>query len=95
MELADAANTKPPTDLITPNAAAVIAKMTASTIRKWIADGRLAAWRVESRWFVSQADVEAMVVPFVPATGRPKTRAEVKEDEERIDRTLRTGRVRR
>lgn len=84
-----------PTDLITPNEAAIIAKVTASTIRQWIHDGTIAGWLIVGRWRVSRGDVESLVSPFVPVTGRPMTKMEREREEAEVDRVLRAAKVRR
>lgn len=88
-------NATQPNDLIDANEAARICTVKADTIRHWIHTGKLAAWRVGSRWRVSRADVRALVAPFVPPTGRPRTRAEVAAEEAATDAALRLARIKR
>jgi excisionase family DNA binding protein len=66
-----------PEDLIDAGAAARLLRVHISTIYRWALTGRLRAWRVGSRYRVSQAEVLASVreVPSVASPGGGHARA--------------------
>ena len=87
---------KPPADLIGANEAAKLVKVSGDTFRRWIETGKIAAWKIGTRWRVSRADVEALLVPFNPAdVQRPQTRAEIAIREAWVDATLRKAGIRK
>lgn len=86
---------KLPSDLIDIATAAGFLHVHGATVRRWIGQGRIAAWKVGACWRLSQADVIAMVKPFVPTDGpRPRTTAEIEAEEREVDRVLRKAKVR-
>lgn len=64
-----------PNDLITPREAAGVLAAHLSSVHRWIQTGKLPAYRRASRWLVSRADVERMLVPTESAAARYTTRA--------------------
>jgi excisionase family DNA binding protein len=65
-----------PPDRITPAQAGEILGMRgASTIYRWVSEGKLRAWRVGGRVWLSQADVMGKIrktIPFVEAVPHEK-----------------------
>ena len=86
--------TQLPDDLITPIEVAAIAKVSSATVRRWIIEGKLAAWRAGKHWLVSRADAVAFVVPFVPP-GLVATPGERRRREREVDENLRAAKIRR
>lgn len=89
-------STTHPADLITPTDAAGILRTTPSTVRRFILGGKLAAWRIGSRWWLSRADVEAFVVRWASPDAPPvETLQERRNREAETDAILRAAKVRR
>lgn len=85
-----------PDDLIDTPTAAMIARKTPAAIRRWIATGKIRAWRFGDRWMVSRADVDACCgVAFVAPTGRPLSKGERAKREREVDEGLRSVGVRK
>jgi excisionase family DNA binding protein len=61
----------PPRKLIAVSAAAAYADCSTRTIRRWIADGRLRAYRTGPKLVkVDQADLDAQIRPIPAASGK-------------------------
>lgn len=85
-----------PPDLISLPAAAKLIAVHGSTLRRWIASGKLAAWRVGGCYRVSRQDVLALVKPHEPVEGpRPMTMEERRAKDAETDRVLKAAGVRK
>lgn len=56
-------------DLLTIREAAELLRVKEDTLRGWIRLGKLPAYRASRRVLLRRADVEAMVVPWLPGQG--------------------------
>ncbi|HZZ82103.1 MAG TPA: excisionase family DNA-binding protein [Gemmataceae bacterium] len=85
-----------PDDPVSPKEAAKLLKVSGTTIRSWIAAGKMPAVRIGGRFWMDRADVLAKVERVQPATGSPLlTTSECRERDARTDRILRQAGIRK
>ena len=85
----------PPDDLIAAKEAAKLLAVSIGTLRRWIAQGTLPAFRIGGRVRVSRADAQAMVQRVETGGERIETRREKEARDRETDRILRAAGVRK
>jgi len=84
-----------PDDLIGTSAAAKMLAVSPKTLRGWIKDGKVPAFRIGSRMRVSRRDVLAVIQRVETDGPRIATRAEVEAHAKWVDDTLKAAGVRK
>lgn len=85
-----------PSDLLTTIETAKLLGVHAHTIRRWVEDGQLPAYRLGKRIRISRADALAFLVPVEPVNRpRPMTRRERAARDAETDRVLRALKIRK
>lgn len=77
-------------DLLTPKQVGELFNISASTVRSWLNNGKIAGFRVGGRFRVHRSDVEAMLTPVQPVIGEmPESKREIEARKAATEKILR------
>lgn len=84
-----------PADLLTPEEAAVLLRISGATIRRWIKIGTLPAFKIGTRLRIAKADVLAMLKPVPPEDATPPSKVNLNGESDWVEKVLAKAKIRK